>query len=286
MGAPALLLSFGTICGCIAVACVAIAFSTDNWLEYSVNRVGILHTIQDSENGNNPEFADVVTDMNKTEIYFDRTVGLWRHCFPTEIPFGLETYLSPTDTRCVNIDYPKDMDQNLDAYLRARIHLMRTILALFVAGFFMELLGFFIGVFGCWRRSTCLLVTTGTFMLIAWLLDGGALAIWHGVDYMETTKMTNLPYYQAWPTVLQVNTTRIYSWSFMLAWIGCGFALISSLFLFGGAASLRSERKKEEERQAQYLMPVYGNYGEKQPPYYAHAYQGPYYYYNTNTYRY
>ena len=73
----------------------------------------------------------------------------------------------------------------------------------------------------------------------------------------------------------------------MLAWIGCGFALLSAIFIYSGAGSLRAEKQREKERNAQYIMPVYGGtYGDKQAPYYAHAYSGPYYYYNTNTYRY
>lgn len=88
MGAAALLLSFGTICGGIAAACVAIAFATDNWLEYSVDRNSIMKIITNVENAKSPEYADVVSDVNRTKIYFDRTVGLWRQCFPTLIPNG------------------------------------------------------------------------------------------------------------------------------------------------------------------------------------------------------
>ncbi|XP_055346875.1 uncharacterized protein LOC129594241 [Paramacrobiotus metropolitanus] len=288
MGAAPCLLSLGTICGCIAVACVAIAFSTDNWLEYSVNRVAILTTM--SQTSDDPQYAEVPLNLNRTLIYFPRTIGLWRICFPMEIPYGVDVYRSPTDTSCVNVDYPKDLDSGMDAWNRARVHLMRTILALFIAGFAMELLSFFVGVFGCWRRSPGLLVTTGTFMILAWLLDAGALAIWHGVDYMETKRMqfpTNVYYtYRTWPPILQQYTTRNYSWSFMLAWIGCGMALVSAMFLLGGAASLRAERRREKERNAQYMLPVYGNYGEKNAPYYAHAYPGPHYYYSSNSYRY
>lgn len=91
--------------------------------------------------------------------------------------------------------------------------------------------------------------------------------------------------------ILQLNTARRYSWSFMLAWIGCGFALLSAIFLFAGAGTLRAERRREKARNAQYVMPVYGGYGDKHQPYFAHAYSapgvaGPYYYYNTNTYKY
>lgn len=289
MAAAAILLSLATICGCIAVACVAIAFATDCWLEYDVNRLAILNTINQQPSAVSPTMVDlsnVAREMNRSNIYFDRTYGLWRQCFPSEIPYGTNVYLSPTDTSCVNIDYPKELDGDLDGYERARIHLMRTIIALFIAAFAVELLCFLVGVFGCWKRSPALLITTGTFMLTAWLLNGGALAVWHGVDYMETHQMNRRPYYLAWPLILQQNTVRIYSWSFILAWIGCGFALLSTVFVYAGAGSLRSERRREKERHAQYVMPVYGAYAEKQPPYYAHAYAGPYYYYNTNTYRY
>lgn len=292
MGAPAVLLSFATICGCIAVACVAVAFATDCWLEYDVNRISILNGIQQANSlGMTTELAEVGKEMNRSSIYFDRTVGLWRQCFPSEIPYGANVYLSPTDTSCINIDYPKEIDSNSDANQRARVHLMRAILALFVAGFAVELLSFLVGVFGCWRRSPALLITTGTFMLIAWLLHAGALAIWHGVDYMETKKFNMRPFIMAWPMILQNNTTRWYSWSFMLAWIGCGFAMLSAIFLYAGAGALRAERRREKERNAQYVMPVYGGYGDKHPPYFAHAYSapavaGPYYYYNTNTYKY
>lgn len=34
---------------------------------------------------------------------------------------GTNVYLSPTDTSCVNIDYPKELDGDLDGYERARI---------------------------------------------------------------------------------------------------------------------------------------------------------------------
>src|SRR4051812_20897622 len=58
---------------------------------------------------------------------------------------------------------------------------MRTVLALFVAGFAMEMLSFFIGVFGCWRRSAALLISTGTLMLVACksprIADEGALIV-------------------------------------------------------------------------------------------------------------
>ncbi|OQV12379.1 hypothetical protein BV898_13332 [Hypsibius exemplaris] len=293
MGAPAILLSFATIFGCIAVACVAVAFATDCWVEYDVNRQQILEVLRRDQLPGQDNRDDINKEMNRTSVWFDRTVGLWRQCYPSEIPYGMEVYLSPTDTSCTNIEYPKGEDPNWDPYQRARFYLMRTILALFVAGFAMEMLSFFIGVFGCWRRSAALLISTGTFMLLAWLLHAGALAVWHGVDYIETKKLGMRPYELSWPQVLRDNTTRHYSWSFMLAWIGCGFALLSAIFLYAGAGTLRAERRKEAARATQYVMPVYGGYGngDKHPPYFAHAYSapgvaGPYYYYNTNTYKY
>lgn len=34
---------------------------------------------------------------------------------------GANVYLSPTDTSCINIDYPKEIDSNSDANQRARV---------------------------------------------------------------------------------------------------------------------------------------------------------------------
>lgn len=96
MTAAAILLSLATICGCIAVACVAIAFATDCWLEYDVNRIAILNTINQQSTALNPatlDLANVAREMNRSNVYFDRTYGLWRQCFPSEIPYGKTTLI-------------------------------------------------------------------------------------------------------------------------------------------------------------------------------------------------
>ena len=46
-----------------------------------------------------------------------------------------------------------------------------------------------------------------------------------------------------------------YDWSYMIAWIGVGFALISSILFSCAAICLRREREKEEAVNMQYLMP-------------------------------
>jgi len=65
-----------------------------------------------------------------------------------------------------------------------------------------------------------------------------------------------------------------YDWSYMIAWIGVGFALISSILFSCAAICLRREREKEEAVNMQYLMPVYP---QKQQYAYGYAYPGPYY---------
>lgn len=46
-----------------------------------------------------------------------------------------------------------------------------------------------------------------------------------------------------------------YDWSYMLAWIGVGFSLVSSTLFFSAAACLRSEKDSEKANNVQYIMP-------------------------------
>ena len=55
--------------------------------------------------------------------------------------------------------------------------------------------------------------------------------------------------------VLKDYSRADYDWSYMIAWIGVGFALISSILFSCAAICLRREREKEEAVNMQYLMP-------------------------------
>lgn len=77
MACSAVTLSVATIISVISVACLAIAFSTDNWYEIRVNRN---RTKQYFDPGNIPSEFDL--DLR----YFSRDEGLFRVCFVDKKP--------------------------------------------------------------------------------------------------------------------------------------------------------------------------------------------------------
>ncbi|XP_047352573.1 uncharacterized protein LOC124950199 isoform X5 [Vespa velutina] len=111
MPCSAVTLSLATITGIIATALLAIAFSTDNWLYTEVKRAQIQQYA-----GKHAEQSHLIDQMNAKYYYYTRTQGLFRICYPKERPPTVETYLSPVETHCMNIDYfiPDEENQTRD----------------------------------------------------------------------------------------------------------------------------------------------------------------------------
>nr|KAF7427680.1 hypothetical protein H0235_007374 [Vespula pensylvanica] len=250
----------------------------------------------------------------------------------------VETYLSPVETHCMNIDYfiPDEENQTRDFSddAMARLHMGRSVIALFMVGFLAIFSAFWTGVVGCWRRSPGNITATAILMLFACLLSAGGMGLWHGVEYYEKEKIVGEEYYQQWSNirivqkkadagrdkcvllilekdktardlskkncmgpglstqtgvnsrnlrrhllVLKDNSLISYDWSYVVAWVGVGWSLISAILFSAAAICLRGERMREEAMNMQYLMPVYP---QKQQYAYAGypapaAYPGPYY---------
>ena len=55
--------------------------------------------------------------------------------------------------------------------------------------------------------------------------------------------------------VLKEHSFASYDWSYILAWIGVGWALVSAVLFSSAAICLRGEREREEAVNMQYLMP-------------------------------
>ncbi|XP_055712633.1 transmembrane protein 235 [Phlebotomus papatasi] len=282
MPCSAVTLSLATILSIIAVALLAIAFSTDNWLSYEVKR----HNIQ-SYAAKYSDSQSLLENMNSKYYFYTRTRGLFRICYPKERPpsSSVEIYLSPVETHCSNIDYfptnneDKVVAPNDDSM--ARLHLARTCIALFILSFVAVFCAFWTGLSGCWKRSAGAITATAILMLCACLLAAGAMGLWHTVEFFEKEKVVGEEFYQQWSTVLRDNTRISYDWSYIVAWAGVASSLVAAILLSGAAVCLRSEREKEEQLNLQYLMPVYP---QKQPPYPYGAgypqpqiYPGPYY---------
>ncbi|XP_050299160.1 uncharacterized protein LOC126738036 isoform X2 [Anthonomus grandis grandis] len=281
MPCSAVTLSLATITSIIAVALLAIAFATDNWLYVEVRRTNIQNFLSRNSDIQSQTLLDAV---NSKYYYYTRTKGLFRTCFPKERPPTIKLYLSPVETYCTNINYyiPDENNETKDFTEDAwtRLHMGRSMIALFILSFFAVFAAFCTGVTGCWRRSPGNITATAILMLLSCLLSAGAMGLWHGVEYYEKEKQVGEEFYQQWSTVLRDHTRIFYDWGYMLAWAGVGWALTGAILFSGAAICLRGEREREEAINMQYLMPVY-----PQKQQYAYAgypvppqpYSGPYY---------
>lgn len=92
-------------------------------------------------------------------------------------------------------------------------------------------------------------------MLVACLCAAGAMFLWHTVEFYEREKVVGEEFNQQWTKVLRDNTRISYDWSYWLVWAGIASSAVAAILLFGASVCLRSERKKEEQLNLQYLMP-------------------------------
>lgn len=285
MPCSAVTLSLATITSIIAVALLAIAFATDNWLYIEVKRSNIQSLF------NNQRDSALVDSLNSKYYYYTRTKGLFRICYPKERPPTVKTYLSPVETHCNNINYfiPDDNNETKDFSEDAwnKLHMARSVIALFILTFVTIFATFCTGVTGCWRRSPCNITATAVLMLLACLLSAGAMGLWHGVEYYEKEKVVGEEFYRQWNNVLQENTEVLYDWSFVSAWLGVFFCLGGSFLFFFGSCCLGNEKEREQLNNVQYIMPVYP---QKQQYAYAgyavpppQSYAGPCPYYTTGS---
>ncbi|XP_076309625.1 claudin domain-containing protein 1-like [Tachypleus tridentatus] len=273
MACSAVTLSVATIGAVVAIVCLAVGFGTDNWYEIRVNRTIIRARLE----GNTEDLKKFENDAR----YFDRDEGLFRICFPQQKPRGVSTYVSPVQTECININYYLPEDKISDDFSEERwerLHMARAVIGLYLVGFLFLFFSFFTGVAGCWKRSHGNIVATGLLQLLAALVDAGAMGLWHGVQYYDYQKLRDSMAYFGWPDVLKHKgyTTFYYGWSYILAWIGVGMCLLTAILFLGAAHCLRKEKKIEQAKNIQYLMPVYP---DKRQPYNYAAYPGPYYQY-------
>ncbi|XP_026725187.1 uncharacterized protein LOC113492088 isoform X2 [Trichoplusia ni] len=280
MPCSAVTLSIATITAIVAAALMAIAFSTDNWLYIEVKRASIQGYAAENSAGNSQSILD---SLNNKYFFYTRTRGLFRICYPKERPPSVEIYLSPVETHCSNVDYfiPDENNETkgLSDDAMNRLHMARSTVALFIVSFLSLFIAFWTGVVGCWKRSPGNITATAILMLVTCLLAAGAMALWHGVEFYEKEKLVGEEYYQQWPNVLKDNSSIWYDWSYILAWLAVGVSFASSILFFSAAICLSKEKRREQQNNVQYIMPVYPQkqqyaYAGYPPP---QAYPGPYY---------
>jgi len=216
----AVTLAFATIFSLVAVALLAIAFSTDNWITITVKRNDLKDKISELENQLEKTRGEVELDMDESPLYFTRTRGLFRECFPgeksedrnkTKSPLGdrVQLYMSPVETWCRNLEYyipdEKDVTKTLGKEEMTRIHMSRAMVALFIVGFFFMFVSFTAGIRGCWKTSPSNITASAILMLIACLFSAGGMGLWHGVEHWERNKISTASdtelFTQSWPQV-------------------------------------------------------------------------------------
>ncbi|KAL1283721.1 hypothetical protein T4B_2254 [Trichinella pseudospiralis] len=251
-------LSFSSVFSLLGSILIIIAFGTNNWQEFRVNRAAIL-----KKYNQDPETRLALVMINQTDIYFSRTFGFFRECFPSEVPNGAGTYTDPLGSQCRNIqDYqiPEDSTvvSNYGYYQLIRMHMMRTCVALYIVGIVFLSICLTSGIRGCWRRNSSLIMVTGILMLFSALFIIASIAIWHGIDYIQRELIDVMPFYKRWPTILNQYTDISYGWSYMVAWIGVGFILISSISMLVAQKKMKDEERRETEgKPLPYMMPAY-----------------------------
>lgn len=273
MACSAVSLSIATIISVVCAAALAIAFSTDNWNEIRVDRNKIAEiALVDS---------GIKDAMSQDTRFYSRDEGLFRVCFVDEKPRNVETYISPTQTDCFNINYhiPEDGESEKFSSQRwERLQMGRCVILSLIVSLVFLFLSFFTGVAGCWKRSHANLIATGTLQLLASLFAACSMALWHAVQFYEQHKLKDDLSYAQWPEILREPgiCSFYFGWSYILAWSGVVLSLISSTIFLSSAKCIRREKRAEHAKNMQYLMPVYS---DKRNPYsssYAYAYPPPY----------
>jgi len=264
MPCSAITLSIATVAAVLSVALLAIAFSTDNWLRIDVKREKLRDRLLKSDSDN----SQLPDDFDTNPIYYTRTKGLWRLCFGQQGKpnLGNLLYLSPVETYCLDQEYyipdPENLASNLNQDEMNRLHMARSMIALFILAFVFLFLAFWTGVAGCWRRSSGNITTTAILVLVSSLLSAGGMGLWHGVEYYEQEKLATEPYYRSWSPMLRELSFKQLDWSFYLAWISVGLSLVSATLFAAAASCLYRENAMIYNNGGQYLMTVYPQQGQ------------------------
>lgn len=76
---------------------------------------------------------------------------------------------------------------------------------------------------------------------------------------------------------LKYGTETYYGWSYVVGWVGIVECLVAAIMFISAARCIRSEKRTEQAKNMQYLMPVYP---DKRAPYaYSYAYPSSMYNY-------
>ncbi|CAJ0928145.1 unnamed protein product, partial [Mesorhabditis belari] len=292
-----MMLSFTTIFSLLGVVLMIVGLSFDNWIEYQVDRKGIIKKFT-TDQDLNIRLKDAFVG---NKLYYSRNYGLFNVCFGETMPNGINSY-NKLGVNCINYNDYLPSDAELSTYTQpqnVRLWLMRGLVCSFALGMILLFISFAVGITACWTRSQRYVRSTAYIMLFSMLFVYIGLGLWHYVDFIERNQLDMMPFYRAWETTLKNYTQISYGWTLVLAWIGAGFLTLATVCMFLSAWALKREDNKAfEAKHGGYalssyypdmktgtIMPSYNyntyGYGQQYPGYYPQYNNNQYYGYMT-----
>lgn len=229
-------LTLAGILGPPVLVMIALSLSTDNWVEYDVDKKML------------PGFYTNKTEVKWLRIVNSRDKGIFRECFPEDgIRFPQDTP-GLTDDYCLETSYNvPDKDQS--GYTREywqRIHLMRTHLSFMVIGLICYLLAYVFGIVVCCARASKWALFSTVFTYGTAFSMALAMACFHGTEYLERNKIGPQPgdiiFQKNWPSEVAKATAKSYGYSYALGWVSMILSAIAGTLYAFAAWSLKGER--------------------------------------------
>ncbi|XP_074648378.1 uncharacterized protein LOC141903902 [Tubulanus polymorphus] len=226
----------------LSLLAVALCFATDHWAMWMVQE----------EQMKNSADANIAQEFNKKPEYHTRHWGMFRVCFPSNNTEFLNNY-QVVDGNCISMNY--ELPETAASVSKSenywtRIHLLRCQFAFLVVGMLMHVFAFTTGTWACWKVSQGGSFIGGLCDLVGGLLVGGAMACFHGIDYLERNKIKDAGFCLTWPKALKDGSTFMLAWSYMLGWIACGLGLLGALFYLVESCHISSKKKTARRRKA------------------------------------
>ena len=231
-------LTFCVITSVPTVFLLTLSFSTDFWVEYTVNRDKIK---QDTKNITG--YSSILTNNAN---YFSRNWGLFRICYQ-----GNETLFLKGGDNCVSEEgyewSARSETDNWDNNYHMRKHLLRAHFILMIFAIFVALLGCILGGVGWAKEHIAIVTYAAGVMGLTTLISVAFMACFHVYRDLERNDINEAPFEKSWSTDphLKANTRVGYGYSFYLAWVSCGASLLATVLFIAARMKMNDELRQK-----------------------------------------
>ncbi|TMS37179.1 hypothetical protein L596_004160 [Steinernema carpocapsae] len=236
---------------------------------HAVNRKDIVNKFNKDK-----ELADQYKEKYaKDARYYSRNIGLFHICFPENLPSesGSFTWLGSPCVWRSNEYFPSEaLRQNWGSTQTNGLHFLRGATISYAVGLVCIFFSLFVGIIGCWKRSTKLVSFTAVIMALGVLFCTIYIGLWFLMRYYETDNNVE-PYIRSWEPFLKGAMRISYGWSLGVFIAGLTFLVLATVFMFWARFAIKSEEDKVLGMKAgaymmnnyyeKSMMPFYGTYG-------------------------